>query len=45
MGWDAAALQRIHGPVGLDIGARTPPEIAVAIVAEVVAAARKGTAQ
>lgn len=39
-GWDDTALGRIHGPVGLDIGARTPPEIAVAIIAEVVAAAR-----
>jgi xanthine dehydrogenase accessory factor len=34
-------LNRLHGPIGLDIHARTPEEIALAIMAEVVDAYRK----
>lgn len=34
-GFDDDALARIHGPVGLDIGAVSPPEIAGAILAQI----------
>src|SRR2546422_10493639 len=30
-------LSRLHAPIGLDIGARTPPELALAIMADVLA--------
>jgi xanthine dehydrogenase accessory factor len=36
-GVDADAFSRIMGPIGLDIGARTPEETAVAICAEIIA--------
>jgi len=36
-GFDDAALVRLHAPVGLPIGARSPGEIAVSIMAEIVA--------
>jgi xanthine dehydrogenase accessory factor len=36
-GLSAAQLARLHGPVGLKNGARTPPEIAIAILAELTA--------
>jgi len=39
-GVPAQQLVRIHAPVGLDIGANSPSEIALAIMAEIVAALR-----
>jgi xanthine dehydrogenase accessory factor len=41
-GVDSARLQKVHAPVGLDIGAVTPEEVALAIMAEVVAVRRGG---
>lgn len=39
-GFDDPALARIHGPIGLAIGARSPAEIATAVAAEVTAKLR-----
>jgi xanthine dehydrogenase accessory factor len=40
-GFNEAALARIHAPIGLDIGAVSPAEIAVSIAGEIVGALRK----
>jgi xanthine dehydrogenase accessory factor len=44
-GVEAEWLARIHAPLGLDIGAETPAEIAIAVGAEIVLAARGGSGE
>jgi len=42
-GLDKGALDRVYAPVGLDLGGATPGEIAVAILAEIIAVRRGGS--
>ena len=44
-GIPAQVFERVHAPVGLDIGAVTPEEIAVAITAELIAVRRRAERQ
>jgi xanthine dehydrogenase accessory factor len=44
-GLKAEQLAHVHAPLGLDIGSRTVPEIAVSIVAELIACRNLGTAE
>ena len=37
LGVSAEALQRLHAPIGLDIGSKTPVEIALSIMAQLIA--------
>ena len=44
-GFDAAQIARIHGPIGLNIGASSPAEIALAIMGEITATLRRPPAK
>ena len=39
-GIDPSAFERVHAPIGLDIGADSPEEIAISVLAEILAALR-----
>lgn len=43
LGHDAAATARIHGPAGLSIGAVSPAEIAISVMAECTRVLRQGS--
>jgi len=42
-GFPADALERVYTPIGFDIGAETPEEIAVSIIAEIICLRRGGS--
>jgi xanthine dehydrogenase accessory factor len=42
-GFDEELLKQVRAPVGLDIGAVSPEEVALSILAEIVAERRGGT--
>ena len=44
-GYAEDALARVYAPIGLDLGGPTPGEIAVAILAEIIAVRRGGSGQ
>ena len=39
-----AEIDRLHAPIGLPIGSKTPPEIAVAVLAEITAVRQRKVA-
>jgi xanthine dehydrogenase accessory factor len=44
-GMSAGELARFHSPIGLELNAETPEEIAVSIMAEVIMLHRRGTGE
>ncbi len=40
-----AQIDRLHAPIGLPIGSKTPPEIAVAVIAEIIAVQKQAAIQ
>jgi xanthine dehydrogenase accessory factor len=42
-GYPLESLERVYTPIGFDIGAETPEEIAVSIIAEIIAVRRNGS--
>lgn len=36
-GLDESSLERLHAPCGLDIGSATPEEVAISVLAEIIA--------
>ncbi len=44
-GFDEAALDRLHGPLGLALGGRAPAEVALSALAEMVSVLRGGSAR
>lgn len=44
-GYSEEVLKRVHAPIGQDIGGETPTEIAVSIMAEILAARKGGSCQ
>jgi xanthine dehydrogenase accessory factor len=42
-GYPLEALERVYTPIGFDIGAETPEEIAISIMAEIIAVRRNGS--
>ncbi len=41
-GMDRAELDRIHAPIGLPIGSKTPAEIALSVMADIVRVKNRG---
>ncbi len=44
-GFPSALIDRLHAPIGLDIGAETPQEISVSVLAEMISVRRGGNAR